>query len=85
MAGRSICGEDVAGGPPVRWSAGCINLDEAIADIREVSVKLAASQREIELLHVRMKAEIKLETRKARNDGTLIGIGVAVLGFAIAR
>lgn len=29
MAGRSICGEDMAG------SAGRINLDEAIADIRE--------------------------------------------------
>ena len=53
--------------------------------IRAVSVQLAASQREIELLPVRMKAEIKLETRRARNEGILIGIGVAVLGFAVAR
>lgn len=53
--------------------------------IRAVSTQLAASQREIELIPVRMKAEIKLETRKARNEGILIGIGVAVLGFAIAR
>ncbi len=53
--------------------------------IRAVSVQLAASQREIELTPVRMKAAIKLETRRARNEGILIGIGVAVLGFAIAR
>ena len=53
--------------------------------IRAVSTQLAASQREIELIPVRMKAVIKLETRRARNEGILIGIGVAVLGFAVAR